>query len=265
MRYAVKLGYDGTGFIGYARQPNFRTVEGEIINILLKYGMIDNITNSKFQSASRTDKGVSACGNVIAFDTVFEKKALLSALNAKFEDIWFYGFAEVEDSFNPRYARERWYRYFLCNKIADVQLMKKASLLFIGEHDLKNFAKLDGKSPIRTVNTIDICENDDFIIIDIKAQSFLWNMVRRIVKALERVSLGDISISELEKSIDTDKKFDFGVSLPEPLVLMDVAYDFKFDFDPATVEKLRKIIEKEEIALNLKHSLLHGLTNALKQ
>lgn len=264
MRYAIKFGYDGTGFVGYARQPNFRTVEGKIINVLLEYGVMDNLTCAKFQSASRTDKGVSAYGNVVAFNTAFEKKAVLSALNAKCKDIWFHGIAEVEDSFNPRYANERWYRYFLYNKVADVQMMKEASLLFIGEHDFKNFAKHDGKNPVRTVNTIDICVRDGFILIDIKAQSFLWNMVRRIVRVLERVSLGDISIRELKISIDNEEKFDFGLSPPEPLVLMDVAYDFKFDFDLVTIEKLRMTIGKEKHALNLKHSILQGLLDAFE-
>lgn len=75
-RYALKVYYDGSNFFGSQRQPNQRTVEGELLSAFKKLGA----KIEKFQSAGRTDKGVSAFGNVFAVTTQFELKA--RALNS---------------------------------------------------------------------------------------------------------------------------------------------------------------------------------------
>jgi tRNA pseudouridine38-40 synthase len=257
MRCAVKFGYDGTGFSGYARQPDQKTVEGEIIRYLIQEEIIADEKSARFQSASRTDKGVSAVCNVVAFDTPWEKRAILGALNAKCDDIWFYGSKEVEDSFNPRYANERWYRYILQNENLDLQKIYKAKSMFVGEHDFRNYAKPEGRNPVRKIDSIEILKKEHHVLIDVKAESFIWNMVRRIVKALEEIGLGNISLNELEKSIDTEEKFDFGLSSPEPLVLMDIAYDFNFDVNRTIIKNLRKIIEKKILTLDRRTELLN--------
>ena len=66
---ALKVAYIGTHFHGFQRQPNLKTVEGEILNALKKADLIDNIKNSGYSIAGRTDRGVHALGNVIAFRT----------------------------------------------------------------------------------------------------------------------------------------------------------------------------------------------------
>ena len=60
MRVAVKIAYNGKQFLGYARQPLLKTVEGDIIQNLEKKGIINSAKEALFRSASRTDKGVSA-------------------------------------------------------------------------------------------------------------------------------------------------------------------------------------------------------------
>ncbi|MEM3512796.1 MAG: tRNA pseudouridine(38-40) synthase TruA, partial [Thermoplasmata archaeon] len=67
MRIAVKFGYDGTLFHGYQRQKNAETVEGRILSFLVDKNLLS--ANPRFASASRTDAGVSALGNVVAFNT----------------------------------------------------------------------------------------------------------------------------------------------------------------------------------------------------
>ena len=90
MRCALKFGYNGIGFFGYARQPNLRTVEGEIIKILTKEDLIEDAKRSFFRSASRTDKDVSSLGNVVSFNSDFNKNQILSSLSDVSEDIIFY-------------------------------------------------------------------------------------------------------------------------------------------------------------------------------
>ena len=90
MRYAFKFAYDGINFHGYARQPNVYTVEGAIINTLEILRLINNPKINRFRSASRTDKGVSALGNVIAFDCYYDLSIdVLKEINEELDDIWF--------------------------------------------------------------------------------------------------------------------------------------------------------------------------------
>src|SRR5213594_4061523 len=83
VRIAMKIAYDGTVFHGQARQPGLRTVEGEVIHALVRAPAIRDVRTARFESASRTDRGVSALGNVVAFDTGLPPRAAVRAFNAK--------------------------------------------------------------------------------------------------------------------------------------------------------------------------------------
>lgn len=245
MRIAVKFAYDGTNFFGYQRQKDKKTVEGEIVRALIENNIIKSTAESRFRSAGRTDRGVSAVGNVIAFDTDFRVTGILSLLNAKVEDCWFYGIQKVQPDFNPRYARQRWYRYFLFDRDYNINIMKRCSKYFIGTHDFRNFARMDERPPIRTIDSITIKKSGKFILIDVRAENFLWNMVRRIVEALKKAGKGEIQITAIKKALDTDMICDFGVAPPEPLILMDTIYDFEFDTDVNICKKIeRKLAER---------------------
>jgi tRNA pseudouridine38-40 synthase len=254
MRIALKFAYDGKKFFGYARQPKLRTVEGEIINALKK----TKIAYENFGSASRTDRGVSALGNVISFNTDF-KGNILSALNANVKDVWFYAVSKVDEKFNPRYAKERWYRYFLFNSGLDVDKIKKASELFVGTHDFSNFARIENKNPVRKINSLKIKEKGDFIVIDIKAESFLWNMVRRIVSVLEKAGRNETKIDVIKDALEFKERFDFGSAKSEGLILMDVKYDFDFETDKKAIEKLKKNLIKRFCSLKADEILLEYL------
>ena len=143
MRIAVKFAYDGRPYYGYARQPQLKTVEGEIIKTLINHGNIENIKDSCFRSASRTDKGVSALCNVFVFNTIASKKYILQELSSEFTDIVFYGLKHVEPNFNPRHAMQRQYRYYLIKKNFDIEKIITSAALFTGEHDFNNFAQVE--------------------------------------------------------------------------------------------------------------------------
>ena len=87
MRVAIKFAYDGKQFHGYARQPKLKTVEGELLKALVKHGFIEDIKESIFRSASRTDKDVSALCNVVGFNTDASKKRILEILSDEFTSI----------------------------------------------------------------------------------------------------------------------------------------------------------------------------------
>ncbi len=246
MRLAIQFAYDGRAFHGYARQPHLKTVEGDIISLLIKHRFIENAAQSKLRSASRTDKGVSALCNVVAFNTEASLKNVLRQLSKESADIIFYGLAKVSDTFYPRHARLRSYRYYLKKQAMDSNILLTAASLFTGEHNFSNFARVEEfKNPVRIIDTIVVTENDEFFVIDFYAQTFLWHQIRRIISAIGKVGRGKL---EKERIIDAlnnpDKKVDFGLVPAEPLILKDIMYDFEFEYDTAQMGKPNSIERK---------------------
>jgi len=246
MRIALKFAYNGMKFQGYARQPSLKTVEGEIIDLLIQNNIIENIKESKFRSASRTDKGVSALGNVIAFNTLLEKNIVFKKLSSYKGDILFYGVKDVESEFYPRYAKFRIYSYYLKKQDYSIFKIIDIASTFVGEHNFSNFARLEpDKNPIRKIENIVINEHDNFFVIDFYAQTFLWHQIRRIISSIEKYCSDKLTKKEINDALEnSNKKVDFGLAPAEFLILKDVLYDFNFDYKKNYVEKLESFKEK---------------------
>ncbi len=245
MRFAIKFAYDGQQFHGFARQPNLKTVEGEIIKILVRNDYIKNPKKSIFRFASRTDKNVSAMGNVIAFNTEKSVDNIFSDINNQ-DDILFYGLKQVGPDFYPRYAKQRIYRYYLKKNRYDIDIIISAASLFTGEHNFSNFARIEqGKNPLRTIENIVIEDTEDFLIIEFYAQNYLWNQIRRIVSTIGKAGSGKLNLSDIRDALEkTLVLVDFGIAPADPLILMDVIYDFNFEYNRYYLEKLKILKEK---------------------
>jgi tRNA pseudouridine38-40 synthase len=227
---AVKLAYDGSSFFGFQRQPERTTVEGSVISALQSIGAINSAKDSAFRSSSRTDRGVSALGNIVSFRTAFPLNSLCSAVNSELRGVWAYSIAEVKSDFNPRWARSRWYRYHLPKRTQDVDVMKRLASRFEGTHDFSAYARRDDRDPIRTIDSIDIAESGCFILLDFRAESYLWNMVRRIVWVIDASSTGEIDHAALGPEAERSPRR-IGLAPPEALVLMDVDCGIDFVVD----------------------------------
>ena len=243
MRVAVKFAYDGRGFHGYARQPQIETIEGRIVESLRKYGFIEDTDKSQFRSASRTDKGVSALCNVIAFNTDSSKKNILQMMSSEFTTIVTYGIKNVPPDFNPRYAKLRCYRYHLNRNSIDFERAISVADAFTGERDFSNFARIElFKNPVRSIVNILYTKNRNFLNIDFYAQTFLWHQIRRIISAIINVEKGKIEKKDILKALERPKKkVDFGLAPAEPLILKDIIYDFDFEYDEKLFGKLNKL------------------------
>jgi len=243
MRIALKIAYDGTRFYGFQRQPDLRTVEGDIIKVLKKLRIIEDVREANFKGASRTDRGVSAFGNVIAFDTVKPELTEPRILNHHLRDIWILGKAEVPEDFHPRFwAKNKIYRYYLFDDGIDVTKLKACAKVFLGEHDFSNFAHLEEfKNPVREVNRIDVFSRGRIIVVEIEGKSFLWEMARRIVTALKLCSLGVLSIKDVELMLKEKVGKKLPPAPPENLVLWEVVYEgIKFKKDAYAIEKVKR-------------------------
>jgi tRNA pseudouridine38-40 synthase len=246
MRVIIKFAYNGKKFHGYARQPNLKTVEGELIRALVKHEIIKDTKESYFRSASRTDKAVSALGNAVAFNTNNPKKNILQNLTDEFSSILLYGIKKVKPEFNPRHAIFRQYRYYLPLTNLDIEKIVPALNCFTGEHNFSNFAKLEShRNPIRTIDNILFTQENNILIIDFFAQTFLWHQIRRILSALIKVGSGKLENEEITKALNyPDKKVDFGLAPAEPLILKDVVYNFEFEYNTSQIKKLNMLEKK---------------------
>ncbi len=254
MRVALKIGYDGRAFYGHQRQPDRRTVEGECLAALREAKILRDPREAYFRSASRTDRGVSAIGNVIAFNTSFDPQAVLGAFNDRARDVWAWAVAHVADSFHPRHAVERWYRYHL---FADLSLraLRKAAATFVGEHDFSSFTSDRPQGPM-TIDGIHVSRDRRAILVDIRAGSFRRGMVRRIVSAAVGCAKGVVREEEIHSAL-RGARMDFGTVRPEPLFLMDVRYGFPLDvtLKPKVRDAWRSMEDETELRLRFLQAL----------
>lgn len=243
MRIALQFAYDGRDFHGYARQPQLKTVEGELIKALIKHGFIEDTQDSNFQSASRTDKDVSALCNVIAFNTNASKKRILQELSEEFTSIIPYGAKEVESNFNPRYVHFRHYRYYLKKAKLDVKKIIATSTAFTGEHNFSNFARIEPfKEPVRIIDNIVFTLEKDFLMVDFFAQTFLWHQIRRIMSAITKAGKGQLEKEQIIIALcNPDKKVDFGLAPAMPLILKNIIYDFEFEQDKKLLDQVNAL------------------------
>jgi len=246
MKLALKFAYDGKKYHGYARQPNLKTIEGEIIKKLIENNYIKNINGACLRSASRTDKKVSAFSNVITFSTDGKIENLIKILNKKSDDIIFYGYKNVPSDFNPRHANLRIYRYYLKkNRYLEKKLLK-ASNVFVGEHDFSNFARVEPhKNPVRSIDDIILTGDKKYFYIDFYAKNFLWNQIRRIMSAIINYSNDKISLEKIVNAIENPNLYcDLGLASPEPLVLKEIKYNFEFKYNKTFLQKIERLEEK---------------------
>jgi len=244
MRIVIQFAYNGDGFHGYARQPGLRTVEGDILSSLTSKGFIDDISTARFRSSSRTDKGVSALCNVVAFDTNIQKGELTSIYHCSTNEIIIYSYALVSDSFYPRYASLRLYRYYLPEHIIALETLLDILSLFTGEHDFSNFARVEkGKNPLRILENILVGYDDEFLWVDFYAQTFLWHQIRRIISAAMKYSQGRITKNDIIQALEHPTvQVDFGLAPSEPLILKDIMFkDIAFHDLPEQKRKIFRI------------------------
>ncbi len=245
MIMALKFAYEGDPFYGYARQPNLRTIEGDLINVLQKNNFIHTTKKSKLKSASRTDKGVSAFGNVIAFNTEKNCENILQECNDLLDHVVIYGKKMVDNTFYPRHAKQRIYHYYLKKETISLQTIESVSSLFIGTHDFSNFARIEPhKNPMRTIERITVRKTNSFFILEFHAQTYLWQQIRRIVSSMLKFEKQKITIEDINEAlIHPEKHTDFGLADSCPLILKDIKYDFSFDLDSKEMEKKKELQE----------------------
>jgi tRNA pseudouridine38-40 synthase len=222
----VRFGYDGTAFHGWARQPDLRTVEGEILRGLVRYRIVPSAGDAELRVASRTDRGVSARGNVLALVAKLEGAHLLRALNGLSSEIFFSAATEISSEFRVRGATRRIYRYFEPTAVRDPARWEEAAELFLGRVDVRSLGRgLPAGTPQwRTVESVRVSPSPGGLLLEVRAPSFVWGMVRKIVGALREVDSGRLTPSRLSRALAGRERLSLPLAEPEPLVLWEVEF-----------------------------------------
>ena len=261
----MRFGYDGTGFAGFARQPGKRTVEGEILEGLVRTHAVREGDDPRVRVASRTDGGVHARGNAITLSSGLEGPALLRALNGVAPEIFFTHARVVAEGFSPRAASGRWYRYFEPAAGRDIDRWRAAARLFRGEIDVRSFGRdLPSDAPaIRRVEGVTVRREGPLLTLDVRAPSFVWGMVRKIVSAVRRHDDGRLSLAQLREALDGRLRLTLPLAEADRLVLWDVEYPEPWEYRAPrlTIRQLRRRTEAFE-ALEVRGAVLAALTEA---
>lgn len=214
-RVKLIVAYDGTNYCGWQVQPNGITIES-VLNHHLTELLGEEI---HVIGASRTDSGVHADGNVAVFDTQARMPAekISYALNTRLpQDIRIQDSCEVPSDFHPRFQQTvKTYEYRICNRRfpdpcsrlyalfyywdLDVEKMRQAAAYLVGEHDFTSFCtkKEEVTNCVRTIYSLEVEKNGDFITLRIRGNGFLYNMVRIITGTLLRVGGGQIEPEQI--------------------------------------------------------------------
>ncbi|MFZ0891088.1 MAG: hypothetical protein WB778_08705 [Thermoplasmata archaeon] len=203
-------------------------MEEEIRTAALRRGIIDSLTSAQIEVASRTDTGVSARANALAISSPLLPAGLLRALNGIAPEIFFSAIAPIPEAMRVRHPIDRTYRYFQAAQQTPRDHWGKAAQLFEGEIDVRSFGRAipSDVARWRTIDAIRVSQVGEGIALEIRAPSFVWGMVRKIVAALCEVDAGRLSLPQLAAAIRGKTRLTLPLADPEPLVLWEVRYPF---------------------------------------
>lgn len=246
MRYFITFSYDGTNYSGYQKQPDMKTIQGEIEKVLKKINSDNEVT---IHASGRTDAGVHAYNQKAHFDMNNEIKCdvLKNSMNSMLpNDIYVKNVEKVSDDFHARFnvtAKEYVYEInmgeynpikknyeYQYNKRLDVAEMERALKYLEGEHNFKSFTKNDDNKDDyvrKIIQTVLIRDTKDLnhISISFFGTGFLRYMVRNMVGLLIEVGEGKVKSEDVIDILNAQDRTKAGICAPAcGLYLKDVFY-----------------------------------------
>ncbi len=243
-RYKLTIEYDGTGFVGWQRQDNGPSVQAAVEEAVARFAG----EAAHVQAAGRTDAGVHALGQVAHVDLArdWEADVVRDALNHHLRPapVVIRAAARAADDFHARFsATGRVYLYRIVNRRAPLALergrawwvprpldagaMAAAARRLVGRHDFTSFraAECQAKSPVKTLDALEVARAGETITITARARSFLHRQVRNMVGTLKLVGEGRWSEEDVAAALAARDRAAAGPTAPpEGLYLVSVSY-----------------------------------------
>ncbi len=243
-RYKLIIEYDGTPFCGWQRQKGQPSVQQALEEAIAAF--CGETVNT--QAAGRTDTGVHALGQVAHFDLEkdWDPFRVGEALNfhLKPNPVAVLSVEKVGVDFEARFsATARHYEYRILNRRAraaldwhrvwhvvqnlDADAMHEAAQHALGQHDFTTFraAECQAKSPIKTIDRLDVRREGEHVVVSAKARSFLHHQVRSLVGSLKLVGEGKWKPTDFKLALDAARRSRCGALAPsDGLYLVKVDY-----------------------------------------
>ena len=209
-RFAIRLEYDGTPYMGWQYQEHGPSVQGAVIDAFREFTS-ETLT---VHASGRTDAGVHALGQVIHVDIEgdrFDANRIREALNGclRPHPISALEVIEVDNAFHARFeCTGRAYRYIIVNRRPglalerdrawlvrsplDAEAMHEAAQALVGHHDFTSFRAIicQAKTPVKTLDKLRVWRTGERVIVETAARSFLHNQVRSMVGTLKVIGEG---------------------------------------------------------------------------
>ncbi len=243
---ALTISYDGTNYIGWQRQREDKTIQGELERAL----SLLHKRNIEIIGSGRTDSGVHAIGQVAHFTSPIDSIPIenyADAINCFLpNDIRVNKAEEKENDFHARYsASSRSYRYFFhCGSSApfaykmryvwwlrykpNIDNLNEMASCLIGETDCMSFTALGDKSvsTFRDIEKAHFFINEGNLVFEIRANAFLWKMVRTIVGTLIDLDIKGLSKKDFQEIIDAKNRKKASATAPaKGLFLWHIDFD----------------------------------------
>jgi tRNA pseudouridine38-40 synthase len=248
-RWKLTIEYDGAPYSGWQYQDHVPSVQGAIEKAIKGFCQKD----IRIHVAGRTDAGVHGKGQVAHFDLDYGTRPLTGhdlakAINAHLrqakESVAILKAEEVSEEFHARFsAINKFYLYRIMNRPApltlergkawqvkkelDVRSMQRAAKYLLGQHDFTTFrdSECQAKSPVKTLDRLDIVRIGDAVEFAVEGRSFLHHQVRNMVGTLSHVGEGKWTIEDIPKALEARDRTKGGVTAPpDGLYLMRVDY-----------------------------------------
>jgi len=254
MKYALGIEYCGAAYCGWQRQLHCESVQQNVESALAF------VANQSIQlvCAGRTDSGVHAIEQVAHFETHAERseRAWVLGSNCRLPpDIRLKWVMPVADDFHARFsARSRAYRYIILNspvasaifhdrsswefQSLDQTAMHDCAQILLGEHDFSSFraAGCQARSSSRNVHEISVTRHGEMIFLDIRANAFLYHMVRNIVGSLVAVGKGEQDAAWFTRVFEAgDRKLADKTAAAAGLYFLQASYDAQYKL-PTTLK-----------------------------
>jgi len=247
---AFRIAYDGRPYAGFQRQPDQPTVEDTLLDALRTLGVLgDDDVPPGYAAAGRTDAGVSALAQTVAFEAPDWLTPV--AFNADLPGhVRAWASADVPADFHATHdAARRTYRYHLYAPALDDGRVRAALDRLAGERDFHNLTT-DDEGTVRRLDA-DCVRDGDFLVVTLAAGGFARHMVRRIVALVRAVGSGASDLDRVARVLGPEP-LDGPAGVPTapatPLVLADVAYPgVTFAPDPDAVASAREAFTERRI------------------
>lgn len=248
---AYRIAYDGQPYYGFQRQPDVQTVEDTILDALRALDVLgsDADVPPGYAAAGRTDAGVSALAQTVAFDAPdwLTPAALNSELPA---EIRAWASADAPADFHAtHHASSRTYTYHLHAPAASEERARDALDALAGEHDFHNLTP-DESGTVRTLST-GLERDGDFLVVELTAGGFARQLVRRVISVVDSVARGEADLARVKRVLGEERLAGPDGVAPAPalgLVLSDVCYPgVTFEVDESAAGSARAVFEQRRV------------------